>query len=135
MHTCTYTCTHQGLDPVTPTVDCGAPQFTCGNSNVSLSFTSTLEGSNLQFSCMEGYLPRDVFTATCHPNGSWVPDPTSHVCTTASAASGIMHDSSNFYEWRSSHSFKSVFIYNSLTVLEHHRHYIASILNFYSYLC
>ena len=60
--------------------------------NVSVNYSSTLEGSTLQFSCVEGYLPNDVFTATCHPNGSWVPDPTSHVCTTAgtvpAAASG-----------------------------------------------
>ena len=87
---CTHTRTYQGLDPVTPTVDCGAPQFTCDNSNVSVNYSSTLEGSNLQFSCVEGYLPSDVFTATCHPNGSWVPDPISHLCTTA--ASGKTHD-------------------------------------------
>ena len=40
--------------------------------------------------CVEGYLLRDVFIATCHPNGSWVPDSTSHVCTTP--ASGMMHN-------------------------------------------
>ena len=77
--------THQGLDPVKPTVDSGAPQFTRCNSNISVNFSSTLEGSNLQFSCVEGYLPSDVISATCHSNGSWVPDPTSHMCTTAVA--------------------------------------------------
>ena len=53
---CTHTRTHQGLDPVTPTVDCGAPQFTCDNYS-NINYSSTLEGSTLQFSCMEGYLP------------------------------------------------------------------------------
>ena len=90
MHT--YTCTHQGLDPVTPTVDCGAPQFTCDNYS-NINYSSTLEGSTLQFSCVEGYLPSDVFTATCHPNGSWIPDPARHTCTSASTvASGKTHD-------------------------------------------
>ena len=41
MHT--YTCTHYGLDPVTPTVDCGAPQFTRCNSNISVNFTTEME--------------------------------------------------------------------------------------------
>ena len=98
-----HTYTHTGLDPVTPTVDCRAPQFTRDNSYVNVNYSSTLEGSTLKFGCVEGFLPSDVFTATCHPNGSWVPDPTSHVCTTA-ASGKLMNDSSNFYEWRSSYS-------------------------------
>ena len=81
----THTRTHYGLDPVTPTVDCREPQFTRDNTIISVNYSSTLEGSNLQFSCVEGYLPSDVFIATCHPNGSWVPDPTSHTCTIATS--------------------------------------------------
>ena len=91
-HTHTHTHTYLGLDPVTPTVDCRVPQFTRDNSNVSVNYSSTLEGSTLQFGCVEEYLPSDIFTATCHPNGSWVPDPTSHVCTIATATSGKTHD-------------------------------------------
>ena len=87
---CTHTHMHNTKSYIhTPTVDCRAPQFTRDNCNVNVNYSSTLEGSMLHFSCVEGYLPSDVFTATCHPNGSWVPDPTSHVCTSASAASGI----------------------------------------------
>ena len=41
MHT--YTCTYQGLDPVKPTVDCRAPQFTRCNSNISVNFTAEMD--------------------------------------------------------------------------------------------
>ena len=68
------------------TADCGAP---VNGSNSSIMFyNSTLEGSTLQFSCREGFLPSDVFTAMCFPNGSWTPDPTTHMCK-AITSSGI----------------------------------------------
>ena len=89
MHTYTCTCARTQSQPCTPSVymvDCGAPQST----NVSVNYSSTLEGSILQFCCAEGFLPSDAYTAICHPNGSWVPDPTSYVCTVA--ATGKMYD-------------------------------------------
>ena len=93
MHRCIHTHTHTYLVLIILTVECRAPQFTCDNCNVNVNYSSTLEGSTLHFSCVEGYLPSDVFIATCHPNGSWVPDPTSHMCTSASTvASGKTHD-------------------------------------------
>ena len=66
-------------------VDCGAPQ----SSNISVNYNSILEGSILQFRCAKGFLSSDVYTAICHLNRSWVPDPTSHMCIIA--ATGKIH--------------------------------------------
>ena len=71
----------------TLTADCGA-SITVSNNSIIMISNSTLEGSTLQFSCIEGLLPSDVFTAMCFPNGSWTPDPTTHMCK-AITSSGI----------------------------------------------
>ena len=52
------------------------------NSNISLSFNSTLDGSLLTYRCATGLVPRQDKTAVCHKNGSWVPDPVQHICST-----------------------------------------------------
>jgi hypothetical protein len=70
----THSCIHMY------TADCGVPSPTC-SSSITMNYSSTLEGSTLTFNCKEGFAPSDGFIATCHPNGSWFPDPTTHVCT------------------------------------------------------
>ena len=52
-------------------------------SNGSMNYNSTLENSTqiLQFWCKVGFLPADIFTAICTPNGSWIPNPDDHTCT------------------------------------------------------
>ena len=52
------------------------------NSNISLSFNSTLDGSLLTYRCATGLVPGQEKTAVCHKNGSWVPDPVQHICST-----------------------------------------------------
>ena len=69
-----------------PAVDCGIPVT---NTNVSLSYNSTLENSLLWFSCRHGLIPEEVFTTTCYRNASWSPAPTQHFCAVAS--SGIIY--------------------------------------------
>ena len=56
---------------------------------ISLNYSSTLEDSLLTFQCKDGLLPDDVFTARCYRNGSWIPNPSGHVCATSSA--GVKH--------------------------------------------
>ena len=58
---------------LTHTVDCGSPLPTRRGS-INVNYSSTLEGSTLTFRCREGLIPNNVFIATCHPNGLWVPD-------------------------------------------------------------
>ena len=58
-------------------------------SNISLNYTSTVEDSLLTFQCEDGLFPDDVFTARCYRNGSWIPNPSSHTCTTSSAGTSM----------------------------------------------
>lgn len=55
------------------------------NSNVSVNYSSTLEDSLVTFQYEDGLLPDDVFRARCYKNGTWIPNPSSHVCATSSA--------------------------------------------------
>lgn len=68
------------------TGNCGAPVVKNSTSYI-IEYGSTLEGSTLQFSCKDGYLPNDVITATCYHNESWIPDPASHICTATTSSS------------------------------------------------
>ena len=63
--------------------DCGVPIV---DSSASVIYNSTLEGSLLVFWCEQ--FPDDVFTALCHKNGSWSPNPAHNICS-SSLLSGI----------------------------------------------
>ena len=64
------------------TADCNTPIV---NSNVGMNYSSSLEDSLLKFQCEDGLFPDRVFTARCYRNGSWIPNPSGHVCATSSA--------------------------------------------------
>ena len=55
------------------------------NSNVSLNFSSTLEDSQLTFQCEDGLFPEGLLLSRCYRNGSWIPNPSGHVCATSLA--------------------------------------------------
>lgn len=51
------------------------------NSNISLDYNSTLEGSHLIFWCRDGLLPENVMMAQCTDNATWMPNVTELVCS------------------------------------------------------
>ena len=63
-------------------VDCSIPMV---NSNITLKNNSTLEDSLLTFQCDNGLFPENLFIARCYRNGSWIPNPSSHICSNSSA--------------------------------------------------
>ena len=76
------------------TGNCGTPMAATDISIIIADYNSTLEDTVLQYRCIEGFLPAMMFTATCYRNGSWIPNPDNHTCTTASSnvtSSGIIH--------------------------------------------
>ena len=79
--------------PIFNLVDCTIPMV---NSNISLNYSSTLEDSLLIFQCEEGLFPCGVFIARCHRNGTWIPNPSNHKCTTSSAGKSI---NNHFYKF------------------------------------
>lgn len=50
-------------------------------SNVEV--LSTNEGAEMVYRCASGFQPVEVLTAVCSSNATWLPDPTSHECTSA----------------------------------------------------
>jgi hypothetical protein len=54
-------------------------------NNINLNYNSTLEDSLLTFQCDDGLFPKDLFAARCYRNGSWIPNPSGHMCATSSA--------------------------------------------------
>jgi hypothetical protein len=80
MHNNDYACVHTSHERIYSlyAVSCVLPR----NSNISLSFNSTLDGSVLTYRCATGLIPREDKTAVCHRNGSWAPDPAQHICST-----------------------------------------------------
>ena len=61
MHTRMHAHMHTQSQPCTPSVyvvDCGAPQ----SSHITVNYSSTLEGSILQFHCVEGFLGQVMHT-------------------------------------------------------------------------
>jgi hypothetical protein len=73
---------HQSISII---VDCTVPTV----KNISLNYNSTLEDSLLTFQCDDGLFPSDIFTARCYRNGSWIPSPSGHICTTLSAGTSL----------------------------------------------
>ena len=63
-------------------VDCTIPMV---KNNITLKYNSTLEDSLLMFQCDNGLFPEDLFIARCYKNGSWIPNPSSHICSNSSA--------------------------------------------------
>ena len=59
------------------------------SSNVSLNYSSTLEDSQLTFQCEDGLFPVGLFSSRCYQNGSWIPNPSGHVCATSSAGNNL----------------------------------------------
>ena len=61
--------------------DCGVPQL---DGNVTLNYTSTVEGSILTLTCEDDtYTDGQILrlNATCHSSGNWIPDPTQFTCS------------------------------------------------------
>ena len=63
--------------------DCGVPQL---DGNVTLNYSSTLEGSVLTLTCTcehdtstDGEILR--LSVTCHSSGNWIPDPAQFTCS------------------------------------------------------
>lgn len=69
------------------TANCSVPIV---NENVSLIYTSTLEGSFLVAFCDNRGTTsdNDVLTSTCHKDGNWVPDPIDYSCSSLFTTSG-----------------------------------------------
>ena len=59
------------------------------NSKVSLNFSSTLEDSQLTFQYEDGLFPDGLFLSRCYRNGSWIPNPSGHVCATSFACNHL----------------------------------------------
>ena len=66
-----------------PAADCERPM------GDDISYNSTLEGSPLTVWCPNNY----TFTAVCHRNGSWIPDPGVDLC---SRPTGILNCKPNY---------------------------------------
>ena len=71
---------------VLPTTECHAlancePPYN-NHTNLTMTYNSTIEGSVLTFRCQPGLNPNDTYTAVCHRNASWIPDPALHRCIT-----------------------------------------------------
>ena len=56
-----------------------------------------MEGSLLIFRCMNDLIPRGEQTALCHENGSWVPDPAQHACSTPAGKCSLVLRPSNVF--------------------------------------
>ena len=67
---------------------CGIPVL---NSNINLHFSSTLAGSVLILTCQNDTVTdhdEQILIATCHRNGSWIPNPAQYKCA---PLPGIVH--------------------------------------------
>ena len=51
------------------------------NSNVSLEYNLTVEGSQLILWCSDGLFPSGVILAECTSRGTWMPDHTELECS------------------------------------------------------
>lgn len=60
-------------------VDCGPP-ISPINGNLEY-YPDTKQGTNVTFSCNEGYIPTRAINATCNHYGLWDPTPEEHNCT------------------------------------------------------
>ena len=91
------------------TVNCGTPLAVNVDSEIE-DYNSTLEDSTLQFRCKEGI---GVFTATCSKNGSWIPNPDSHTCTTVHASSelGIIYKNAQCIFYDNTHKCYVIYVY------------------------
>ena len=48
--------------------------------NGSVSYTTTMEGSQATYKCDNGFIPYEQFKTTCCETGQWFPDPMELVC-------------------------------------------------------
>ena len=73
------------------------------SSDVYLNFSSTLEDSLLTFQCKDGLLPEGVFTSRCYRNGSWILNPSNHICGNSTSGTMIkvnwLISSISIYQW------------------------------------
>jgi hypothetical protein len=52
--------------------------------NVTLNYSSTLEGSVLTLTCENDtsrFTEEQILSVTCHSSGNWIPDPTQFTCS------------------------------------------------------
>ena len=50
------------------------------------NYTTTFEGSYITFTCVDGFLPSDIITATCTGEGHWTTDPITYMCINTTSA-------------------------------------------------
>ena len=61
-----------------PSVNCSDPTVP-RNGSID-PYQNTLEGAEIVFRCDQGFDPAGDMTAVCAANGSWTPDPATHMC-------------------------------------------------------
>ncbi len=60
---------------------CNVPQPpTFGSLVENISIPKEV-GTNVSYTCNQGYVPSAVFSSTCTSPGLWMPDPVEHICT------------------------------------------------------
>ena len=59
----------------TVNADCGVPALV--DSNITLSYSSTLDGSILILTCENEW----ILIVTCHSSGSWISNPAQFTCS------------------------------------------------------
>ena len=58
--------------------DCGVPLV---DRNVTLNYSSTLEGAVLILTCKNDTTVEQILHLTCHSSGNWIPDPAQFTCS------------------------------------------------------
>ena len=59
--------------------NCGDPTLPT-NGSIG-TYQNTTEGAEIVFGCNPGFVPAGNMTAVCASDGSWTPNPATHVCT------------------------------------------------------
>ena len=56
------------------------PQPNVGLNVIVENYSGGFEGSETNYSCQSGFIPREIMTSTCNHNGDWTPDPANLYC-------------------------------------------------------
>ena len=67
--------------------NCGDPILPTSGSIGT--YQNATEGAEIVFGCNPGFVPAGNVTAVCASNGSWTPDPATHLCTCKSTYSHL----------------------------------------------
>ena len=88
------------------------------NSNVSLDYNSTVEGSLLIFWCSDGLFPNGVILAQCTKRGVWMPNPAELECSVSlkSTFKLILPPACMFYITIVMHAIASVWSFRNMSL-------------------